>query len=70
MIKNERQYRITRPQADRFSQTLDSLRHRPSGTVAVHPLIAKAQEEALRSQLADLEGSCASMNLGRLASSR
>ena len=28
MIKNERQYRITRAQADRFSQTLDSLRKR------------------------------------------
>ena len=56
MIKNERQYRITKAQADRFSQTLDSLRHRPSGTAGVHPLIAKAQEDALRSQLADLEG--------------
>ena len=56
MIKNERQYRITRAQADRFSQTLDSLRQRPSDAEGVHPLIAKAQEDALRSQLADLEG--------------
>ena len=56
MIKNERQYRITRAQADRFSQTLDNLRQRPSDAEGVHPLIAKAQEDALRSQLADLEG--------------
>ena len=56
MIKNERQYRITRAQADRFSQSLDSLRQRSGETKGVHPLIAKAQEDALRSQLADLEG--------------
>lgn len=55
MIKNERQYRITKLQADRFSQTLDSLRQRSGGTRGVHPLIAKAQQDALRSQLADLE---------------
>ena len=55
MIKNERQYRITKNQADRFSQTLDDLRQRPRETEEVHPLIAKAQEDALRSQLADLE---------------
>ena len=55
MIKNERQYRITKAQADRFSQTLDSLRQRSGETEGAHPLIAKAQEDALRSQLADLE---------------
>ena len=55
MIKNERQYRITKNQADRFSQTLDDLRQRPRETEEVHPLIAKVQEDALRSQLADLE---------------
>lgn len=55
MIKNERQYRITKAQAERFSQTLDSLRQRSGETEGVHPLIAKAQEDALGSQLADLE---------------
>ncbi len=56
MIKNERQYRITKNQADQFSQTLDSLRRHPVETrERVHPLIAKAQEDALRSQLSDLE---------------
>ena len=55
MIKNERQYRITKAQADRFSQTLYSLRQHSGETEGVHPLIVKAQEDALRSQLTDLE---------------
>ena len=56
MIKNERQYRTTKAQAERFSQTLQSLQQRSGGAEGVHPLIAKAQEDALRSQIADLEG--------------
>lgn len=55
MIKNERQYRITKNQAERFSQTLASLRQRSGETEGVHPVIAKARENAVRSQLADLE---------------
>ena len=55
MIKNERQYRITKAQATRFAQSLDGLAQRSSETEGFHPLIAKAQEDALRSQLADLE---------------
>ena len=54
MIKNERQYRITKAQAKRFSHTLDSFRGRAEDPEA-HPLIVKAQEDAIRSQLADLE---------------
>ena len=56
MIKNERQYRITRAQAARFSDALNSHRQRSNiDNDGVHPLIAKAQEDALSSQLADLE---------------
>lgn len=55
MIKNERQYHITKAQANRFSQTLDTLRQRRSESEGTHPLIAKAQEDAVRSQLTDLE---------------
>lgn len=55
MIKNERQYRITKAQAKRFSQTLDSLRQGSGETDGVHPLVARAREDALKSQLADLE---------------
>ena len=55
MIKNERQYKITRAQAVRFSNALEGLRQRPNNGDSLHPLIAKAQEDALCSQLADLE---------------
>ena len=51
MIRNERQYRLTKVQANRFSQTLRSLREADG----VHPLIVKAQREALSSQISDLE---------------
>lgn len=55
MIKNERQYRITRTQAERFARTLEDLRSRPGGADGVHPMIAQAQVDAVTSQLADLE---------------
>ena len=76
MIKNERQYRITRAQASRLRKSLNavnvSVEEGDEGAVSdlasgvvrearapygeVHPLIAKAQQDALDSQLADLEG--------------
>ena len=55
MIKNERQYRITKAMAARFQNNLTDLKQRPDADGGVHPLIAKAREEALTSQLADLE---------------
>jgi ribosome-binding protein aMBF1 (putative translation factor) len=55
MIKNERQYKITREQAVRFSNALKNLRQCPNADSGLHPLIAKAQEDAISSQLADLE---------------
>ncbi len=54
MIKNERQYKVTRAQAAKFSDALNSLRQR-TDEEGIHPLIAKAQEDALSSQLSDLE---------------
>lgn len=54
MIKNERQYRITRAQADLFEQALQQLREQPTQNGEMHPLLRQAQEDALRSQLADL----------------
>ncbi len=56
MIKNERQYRITRAQAERFFQALNDLQGQASELTEVHPLLRKAREDALRSQLDDLEG--------------
>lgn len=56
MIKNERQYWITKKQAKRIIDALDSHLERPANEeVAVHPQIAAAQRNALKSQLEDLE---------------
>jgi DNA-binding XRE family transcriptional regulator len=51
MISNERQYRITKAQAEKFSRALQEAVAR-SG---VDPLLQKLEEDALRSQLYDLE---------------
>jgi len=52
MIKNERQYRITKAQIAKFQKGLEALEQsRPRD---VHPVLQKAQREALESQLADL----------------
>ena len=60
MIKNERQYRITKSQAQRFEQALAQTKASPADRditgQAVHPLLRKAEEDALRSQLEDLRG--------------
>ena len=76
MIKNERQYRITRAQAGRLRKALEASGMPGMGVGSetadaatagvvmesrvryggIHPLIAKAQEDAMNSQLADLEG--------------
>ena len=55
MIKNERQYRITRAQAERFSRALRNLRADTDERYELHPRLRQLQEEALRSQLGDLE---------------
>ena len=54
MIKNERQYRITRAQAERFERSLEELRQGNEDDEDLHPLIAKARKDAIRSQLSDL----------------
>lgn len=51
MIKNERQYLVTKTQRDSFTHALDEAVARPSGD----PLLAKLEVDALRSQLNDLE---------------
>ncbi len=50
MIKNERQYRITHAQAEKFAQALQAAPER-SG---VSPLLRKIKQDALRSQLDEL----------------
>lgn len=51
MIKNNRQYRITRSQSKKFEEALQQLQTKGS---KLHPLLQKAQKEAILSQLEDL----------------
>jgi ribosome-binding protein aMBF1 (putative translation factor) len=53
MIKNERQYRITKAQAQRFEQAIAEAGVTPNQ--AMHPRLRKAEMEGLRSQLEDLK---------------
>jgi len=52
MIKNERQYRISKAQAAKFRGALQTLKQTPPR--GLHPVLLKAQREAMESQLADL----------------
>jgi len=52
MIKNERQYRVTKAQIGRFQTALKALGSSPGKNV--HPLLVRAQREALAAQLQDL----------------
>jgi transcriptional regulator with XRE-family HTH domain len=54
MIKNERQYRITKAQIAKFSSALDSLLEQNQLDQSVHPLLRKAEREALESQRSEL----------------
>ena len=51
MIKNERQYLVTKTQRDKFARALAEAEARRSGD----PLLAKLEADALRSQLKGLE---------------
>ncbi|WP_438023422.1 helix-turn-helix transcriptional regulator [Sorangium sp. So ce233] len=52
MIRNDREYRITKARAAEFEKSLEAMRG--DVTPSVHPKIHKAQMEAVSSQLADL----------------
>ncbi len=54
MIKNERQYRITKAQAIKLEEALEQVMRASEGASSVHPRLQQAQADALRSQLADL----------------
>jgi hypothetical protein len=54
MIKNARQYQITRSQVAKLEHSLTPLTAVPRSGGLVHPRLQQAQEDALRSQLADL----------------
>jgi ribosome-binding protein aMBF1 (putative translation factor) len=52
MIKNDRQFRITKAQAGRFERAIKETAASPHR--AVHPVLRKAEMDALKSQLSDL----------------
>lgn len=52
MITNDRQYKIAKNQAATFQKSLDNLSFSLNETI--HPILIKAQEDAIKSQLADL----------------
>jgi len=54
MIKNEREYRITKAQAGKFEHALAEL-SRSGGDPRLHPLLQKAEREAIQSQLEELQ---------------
>ena len=54
MIKNERQYHITKSQRDKFARALAQAEDDAVNNGHLHPVLQKAQEDALRSQLTDL----------------
>lgn len=54
MIRNEREYRITKAQAKKFEHALAQLPKESLIRKSVHPRLAKAEEDALRSQLESL----------------
>ena len=54
MIKNERQYLITQAQAKKFEEALAQFDKNLDKREKVHPLLWKAQRDALQSQLSEL----------------
>ena len=53
MIKNEREYRITKAQVERFERALEALRTRPAAR-GVDPDLPRLEAEGIRAQLDEL----------------
>lgn len=58
MITNERQYKITRSEAEKFREAIGALALAPPRD-DVHPRLLQAEREAMESQLADLQAELA-----------
>jgi transcriptional regulator with XRE-family HTH domain len=55
MITNERQYKITRTEAEKFRHAIAEMNAGSGAREGVHPRLVQAEREALESQLGDLE---------------
>jgi predicted transcriptional regulator len=54
MIKNERQYRLTKAQAEKFERALAEMKESLGDHAAVNPILQQAIINGMESQLADL----------------
>ncbi len=54
MIKNDRQYKITKTQSEKFVKALRDISQGASAQ-DIHPALAKAQKEAIKSQYEELQ---------------
>lgn len=54
MITNEQQYHAAKVAVEKFQRALEKSEQLSDQKVDVHPLLRKAQEDAIRSQLSDL----------------
>lgn len=54
MIRNQREYRITKAEVRKFEQTLMQVAKLPGSKTVMHPRLALAEKEAMQSQLASL----------------
>jgi len=71
MIKNERQYRVARAEAEAFERTLVEVHANPRGSAPVPGVLREAEKEALRSQLESLRSEIAeyeALRSGRIRS--
>ena len=59
MITNERQYRITRSEADRFRKAITNFTADQAARLDVHPRLLQAEREAMESELSDLQAELA-----------
>ena len=55
MIKNERQYRITKAQAQKFQLALTRLQAGAAESASLHPRLRQAEQDALQSQWESLQ---------------
>jgi hemerythrin superfamily protein len=54
MIRNQREYRITKAEVRKFEQTLIQFDKLPGSKKVMHPRLVQAEKEAMQSQLASL----------------
>jgi hypothetical protein len=65
MIQNDRQYRVSKTQAQKFEQALAEMRESPIASQAENPLLWQVQIAAMESQLTDLREEIVSYEASR-----